>query len=219
MRLRRRLGGEYYQRAAARLMEYTLVGLLFVGVDRHDPRIVVNAAVTLLIVQLPPLLERDYEIPMDAGLTLWITAAAFLHALGIVGLPGTELAFYDQVFWWDHLTHALSASVVAAAGYATVRALDEHTEALSLPPRFVSVFLVLFVVAFGVLWEVLEFGLALAGETVGWTVLVQYGVEDTMLDLVFDVGGAVAVAFWGTARLTGVVRALTDRLGERRETG
>jgi hypothetical protein len=41
---------------------------------------------------------------------------------------------------------------------------------------------------------------------------VQYGLDDTMLDLLFDTLGGVVVAVWGTAHLTDVVGALADRL-------
>lgn len=215
MRWRDRLGlSERGQRQAVRLMEFGLVGLLFIGLERGSTGIIVNAGVALLVAQLPPLLERDYNIPMDAGLTLWITAAVFFHALGTVGLPGSELSFYRSLWWWDHLTHALSSSVVAAVGYATARAFDAHSDAVHLPPRFMFVFILLFVVAFGVLWEVVEFGLGGAASLLGsGSVLTQYGLRDTMLDLVFDVLGGVVVAVWGTAYLTDVVGALQERLG------
>ena len=55
-------------------------------------------------------------------------------------------------------------------------------------------FLLLFVMAFGVFWEVIEFALGEAARAVGnRALLTQYGLEDTMLDLVFDVVGAVLV--------------------------
>jgi hypothetical protein len=204
------------QRRLSRAMQVVLVGLVFIGLDRGNVGIVANSAIALGVTYLPATLERDYHIPMDAGLTLWITTAVFLHALGTVGLPGSQFSFYQTVWWWDHLTHALSASVVAAAGYATVRAIDLHTEQVYLPPQFTFVFILLFVVAFGVLWEVLEFAVGgLASLLGGDAVLTQYGLEDTLLDLVFDIVGGVLVAIWGTAYLGDVVGALA-RLLERR---
>ncbi|NIS31206.1 MAG: hypothetical protein GWN07_12815, partial [Actinobacteria bacterium] len=90
-----------------------------------------------------------------------------------------------SLWWWDHLTHALSSSVVAGVGYATARAFDQHSDQIHLPPRFMFVFILAFVVAFGVLWEVVEFGLGGASAMLGsGTVLTQYGLGDTMLDLV-----------------------------------
>jgi hypothetical protein len=214
IRLRDRLAiSARRQRQLTWLMEIGLVGMLFIGLDRGDTGIIVNTAVALAVTQLPPVLERNYRIQMDAGLTLWITSAVFLHALGTVGLPGSELSFYRSVWWWDHLTHALSSSVVAGVGYATARALDVHSERVYLPPRFMFVFVLLFVLAFGVLWEVIEFAIGLVAELAGTgTVLTQYGLEDTMLDLIFDSIGAVVVAIWGTAHLTGLVETLRLRL-------
>ena len=217
MRIRDVLGiSKRNQKRATRLMELSLVGIFFIGLDRPNLGIMVNAAVGLFVVQLPAILERDYEIPMDPALTLWITAAVFLHALGTVGVPGSRYSFYETLWWWDHLTHALSASVVAAAGYATVRALDRHNDGIDLPPRFTFVFVLLITVAFGVFWEVLEFAIQEVATLVGSTsVLTQYGLADTMLDLVFDVIGGVIVATWGTVYLTDVVGAITARLAER----
>ncbi len=190
-------------------MELTLVGLLFVGLYQLDVGIVVNAGAGLLVTQLPPVLERDYDIQMDAGLTLWITAAAFLHAIGTAGLPGMSRNLYVAIPWWDHVTHTLSASLVAAAGYTTVRALDLHREDIYLPPNYTFVFVLAFVLAFGVLWEVLEFFIGLAAQFVGGDpVLTQFGIEDTMVDLVFDALGGIVVATWGQVYLSDVVGSI-----------
>jgi hypothetical protein len=218
VRLRERLGlGERRQRQLTRMMELALVGMFFVGLERGHTGILVNTAVAFGVTQLVPVLERDVGIPMDPALTLWITAAVFLHALGTVGIPGTELdSFYRQVWWWDHMTHALSASVVAAAGYATARAVDLHSRDVVLPPRFMFVFILLLTIAFGVFWEVIEFAIAEAAAVLGGEpVLTQYGLRDTLLDLVFDIIGAVLVATWGTAYLSDVVGAIARRFETR----
>jgi hypothetical protein len=206
------------RRRLSRAMQVVLVGLIFIGLDRGNVGIIANSAIALAVTYLPATLERDYRIPMDTGLTLWITTAVFLHALGTVGLPGSQLSFYQSVWWWDHLTHALSSSVVAAVGYATVRAIDEHTEEVYLPPEFTFVFILMFVVAFGVLWEVLEFAVGGLGSVFGGAaILTQYGLEDTLLDLVFDIVGALVVAVWGTAYLGDVVGALTRHFEARND--
>jgi hypothetical protein len=219
VRIREYLGiGERRQRQFVRAMQIVLLGMVFVGLDRGDLRIVVNAGVGLAVTYVPALLERDYHIPLDAGMTLWITLAVFLHAVGTTGVPGLTRGLYDTVWWWDNLTHALSASVVAAAGYATARAIDAHSEAVYLPPRFTFVFVVLFVMAFGVIWEVLEFGIGGAANTFGvQQVLIQHGIDDSMTDLLFDAVGAVVVGTWGQlhTRLDEVVEAIVDGTGSR----
>ncbi|TKX56792.1 hypothetical protein EXE48_18295, partial [Halorubrum sp. ASP1] len=63
---------ERRQSQLSRAMQVVLVGLVFIGLDRGNLGIVVNALVGLGVTYLPAILERDYRIPMDAGLTLWI---------------------------------------------------------------------------------------------------------------------------------------------------
>jgi len=208
--------GYRWQLRLTRGMQVGMVALFVVGVLEGRTGIVVNTAVAFVVSLLPAYLERDYDIPLNAGLTLWLTAAVFLHALGTVGVPFTPGNFYSTLPWWDKVTHTLSSSIVAGAGYTTARAFDEHADSVSLPPRFMFVFILIITLAFGVFWEVIEFVIGEAAALTGSdAVLTQYGLTDTMLDLVFDTIGAVVVAVWGTAHLTDVVGAVTERLGER----
>ena len=73
-------------------LEVGLVGMFLVGVLQGNTTVIVNTLLALAATRLPGILERDYGIPMDAGLTLWITSAVFLHAFGGVGLPWTPLS-------------------------------------------------------------------------------------------------------------------------------
>lgn len=219
MRLRERIGiSPNRQNQLSRFLQLSLVGFLFVGLYEMNLGITVNSLLGILITELPALLERDYQIPMDAGLTLWITGAVFLHTFGTVGLPGMEQTVYQSVWWWDHLTHALSASLVGAAGYATVRALDEHVEELSFSPGFAFAFILTLILAFGVAWEIVEFAIGGLTSIIGVSgTLIQFGVHDTILDLVFNIIGAIIVAVWGTAHLSGVTDAIVSRLEARAE--
>lgn len=218
MRVRDRLGLSVpTQRRVTRAMELCLVGIVLLGLYERNLGIVVNSVIALGVTFLPALLERDYNIPMDAGLTLWITAAVFFHAVGTIGIPGSGTSFYQSVWWWDHLTHALSSSLVAAVGYAAARSVDEHTSEVYLPPKFMVVFILLFVLAFGVFWEVIEFAIGEVAALFGSedAILTQYGLEDTMKDLLFNTIGGLVTAVWGAAYLTDVVGALTRKLDAR----
>ncbi|WP_302080075.1 hypothetical protein [Salinibaculum rarum] len=217
MRVRDWLGiSKRRQKQLSYAMELGLVGIIFAGIWGGSTTVVVNAFVGVVATQIPPILERDYDIPMDPALTLWITSAVFLHAFGVLGLPGAEQNLYGQLPWFDHVTHALSASVVAAVGYSTARALDEHSPDIHLPRQFMFVYILLFVLAFGVIWEVIEFGL---GELARWqgntALLTQHGLEDTMLDMVFDTVGALVVATWGTVHLNDIAGYIADQLEAR----
>lgn len=217
MRVRDYVGiSQRRQREVTYVLEVLLVGIFAIGVLTGSTGVIVNTGVGLLVTQLPALLERDYGIALDPALTLWITTAVFLHAVGVIGLPWADANFYKSVWWWDHLTHALSSSIVAAIGYTTVRALDRHSEEIYVPDRFMFVFILMFVLAFGVAWEVLEFTITLAAAATGnATILTQFGLGDTMLDLVFDTIGAIVVAIWGTAHLTDIVGIVEEWLDGR----
>ncbi len=184
----------------------TIAVVLGVGVATLNLGVVVNAVFALGVTYLPALLRRDWNLRLSPGLTLVVTLSVLLHTLGMIGL-------YESVVWYDHLTHTFSAALVAAVGYAATRAIDLHSEAVSFPPRFLSVFLLLFTLALGVFWEVVEFVGRLAADAAGAeAVLIQYGLKDTIQDLVFDSVGALLVALFGTERLSDLVESIRERL-------
>ncbi|MFC4248606.1 hypothetical protein ACFOZ7_17010 [Natribaculum luteum] len=188
-----------------RAMQLALGVLLCYGLVVRDLTTIVNASIALAITFFPAFLERDYRLPLEPGLVFWLTAAAFLHTLGSAGL-------YDFVGVWDNVTHALSASIVAAGGYAVVRAIDLHTDDVYLPPKMLFAFILLFVLAFGVVWELLEFAIDGGARRLGLeAVLAQHGVDDTISDLVFDLAGAAVAASLGSFYLTDVAHRLADR--------
>jgi len=189
-------------------MQLVLVGIVVFGVIEREPKAITNGSVALAVTFAPAILERNYRVPLDPWLGLWVTTAVFLHTLGSAGL-------YAQIEWWDHLTHAMSASVVAAVGYTAVRALDLHHDEINLPERFAFVYILVFVLAFGVIWEIFEFGLDIAADATGLDMpLSQFGLDDTVRDLMFNSLGAILVATFGQAKLTGVADTLRERLVE-----
>ncbi|MEA5389349.1 hypothetical protein VB779_21600 [Haloarculaceae archaeon H-GB11] len=206
------------QSLLVRLLQVVMVVVLTIGLWTANGGVIVNAAVGLLVTLLPAYFERNYRFTMDTGLVLWITVAMFLHALGTLPLSGLGyISAYNSLWWWDHMTHALSSSLVAGSAYAVVRALDEHTEALVLPDRFMFGYLLVFVMAFGVLWELLEFYISVVAVVLGSdSILVQYGLDDSVLDLVYNSIGGLLVALFGSAYLTGVVSDMAARLDQRR---
>lgn len=197
------------QRQLVRMMQFLLVAMLLYGLWTRQVAVVTNATLGIVVSFIPALLERDYAVTLDPGLVLWITLAVFLHALGTAGL-------YDAIGTWDHLTHTLSATVVAAAGYATLRAIHLHSSPIYLPPWALFSSLIVFMLAISVIWEILEFfvdqgALRLDMEPI----LAQYGINDTIVDMLFNVFGAILLATWGTVYLTDVSDSLAAALEER----
>ncbi|UPV98829.1 hypothetical protein M0R88_09820 [Halorussus gelatinilyticus] len=185
---------EERERWLVRLLQAGLAGLVVYGLSRGKTGVAVNAAVSLGVTFVPAVLRRDAGISLDVSYVLWISTAVFVHAAGFLG-P------YRNVPWYDSVAHALSASIVAGAGYATVKAIDRESDRTTLPSELQFAFILVFVMAFRVLWEILEFGTEQLAATLGGkALLVQYGLDDVILDLVFNQVGALAVAAFDVAR-------------------
>lgn len=172
-----------------------------------------NAGVSLLVTLLPEAIERRSDHSVGSGLALWISTAAFLHAVGALG-P------YQSIPWYDQVAHTVSATLVAGAGYAVVDALDRSSADVEFPAEFRFLFILVFVLAFGVLWEIAEFASGgLASLIGGEAVLAQYGMDDIVLDLLFNGIGALLVALWGTGYFDALTGALTGHLDVLRRRG
>ncbi len=174
-----------------------LLAALYVGYRRGDTAAVVNTAAAVVLVLVPPALTAT--VAADAGttrlaaLTFWVALAGLLHALGMLGR-------YESVWWWDHLTHTLSAALVGALLYAA---------ALVAGVGAAAALTVVGVFVLGVLWEVGELIAREVAERYDIEpVLVHYGRRDTALDLVFDAVGAVLVVALDLRLFVPVVESL-----------
>lgn len=194
------------QRRLTGMMQLVLVVLIAYGLLTVEPKTIMNGSIALVITFLPALFERNYKLPLDPWLSLWITSAVFLHTLGSAGL-------YGQIFWWDNLTHAMSASIIAAIGYTTARAIDLHSDDIYIPHEFAFVYILVVVLSFGVVWELFEYALDVIAMETGLTMpLAQHGLTDTVRDLVFNAIGALLVAVFGQVHLSGLAETIRHHL-------
>jgi hypothetical protein len=218
VRIRDRLGiSSRLQRRLTWLMEAVLLGTLLAGIVRTDTGIIVNSAIALLVTRLPSILERDYGVADGRG------AGAVDHRGGVLPRARHPHAARDRALGLPVGLVVGSLHARTLLGRRGRRLRGSPRDRYPLPERppplqFMFVFLLAFVLAAGVFWEVVEFALAELSAIIGTDrVLTQYGLEDTILDLVFDVVGAVLVAVRGTAHLTDVVGALAARLDGKLE--
>lgn len=169
-------------------------GTILIGLLSRNFQAVVNGIASIVAVGVPTLVKLGLALGVGADVTfgpelsLWIAVAGFLHMLGMLG-------WYDTVWWWDHLTHTLSAALVAALVYASLH--TQYTLGSQVTDTYVAVFTVLFTLGVGVVWEFVELAAREVGEYIGKPpVLEYYGLRDTVLDMVFNgVGAIVVVAF------------------------
>lgn len=195
--------------AAVRVIQGVLVAVVGYGVVAADVKVVVNSAVPLAVALFPTAVRRRYGYHVGDHLALWIAVTALLHVVGTFG-PYATVPLYDQV------AHAVSAGLVAAVGYALALTVDAAARDVRITPDFRFVFILVFVLAVGVAWEILELLAGWLPTLLGadpW--LVQYGAADTALDLLFDALGGVAVALWGGGHVHDAAAGVWTLLVER----
>ncbi|WP_458189856.1 hypothetical protein [Haladaptatus sp. NG-WS-4] len=178
-----------FERDVERGIRYAIIAVFLEGVRRWNLSVVVNAATAFVATFFPDVVERRYGVEFRPWQRIYTETAMFTHAFGMLG-P------YDDIWWWDHLTHTHSATILGGFVYAA-----SHRRGHDPSPRVFGV-----VVVAGVLWEVMEYVIHAVAKRVGLEpLLVPYGRSDTLLDILFDLGGALLVIAFGG----GLLRNLT----------
>jgi len=168
-------------------------GLFVLAVRRRNVAAAFNAFGSFVLallpvvseVVLPAILTRNVSV--GPVLPTWLAAAGLLHSIGMLGR-------YESVWWWDHLTHTVSAALVAALVYAGGIVAFPDGAGVGPSSGAIAAVTVAYTFAVGVFWELIELVARDVGERLDVKpVLVQYGWRDTAFDLVFDVVGALLV--------------------------
>jgi hypothetical protein len=156
-----------------------------------------NVFLTVLVLGLtliPAFLVRRYRVYTPPEFQLIAAAFIFLSLY-----LGSARDFYYHFWWWDIVLHTGSGFLLGIIGFLTLFLLNQ-TDRLppGIRPAFLCFFGVTFAVFLGVLWEITEFAIDLAFP---WTNMQsrETGVGDTMLDLIVDTLGAIAVGLMGWA--------------------
>lgn len=195
------------ERLAARGMQAALLGLFLYTLVKVQLALALGVGFALGVTLLPALVRREYGYAMDPLLVLWVTLSVFLHTIGSLG-P------YAWFGWYDSVTHTVSAVLIGGIGYVTLRTFEEHSAEIDVPGEFRAVFIVVFVLAAGVFWELLEFGSSELARAIGMTrPLKVKGVDDIVTDLVFNTLGGLVLAAFGTDYLGGAIAFARRRLG------
>jgi hypothetical protein len=174
-------------------LQGAIFALFVVAVRRGNTAAAINAVAAFLVALLPTVTEIALEAFLVRGvafgpmLPIWIAGAGVLHSLGMLGL-------YESTWWWDHLTHTISAALLAALLYAAVIVSFSTSFGVWSASSTLMIVTVVFTFAVGILWELIELVAREIGERVDIEpVLVHYGWRDTAADLAFDLIGALLV--------------------------
>lgn len=188
------------------VLQGVLVGLMVHGILIDRTSLVFNAGLSLSATFLPFVIWNLGRVALSGWQRAWIANAFFLHAFGI------HFGLYRPEYGFDHLSHAAGASVVAAIAY--VYYADRYdSRRLGRRGEWLAVgFTLLFVLVMGALWEVAEYGVVqLRTINPEWALIGQGGLQNTILDLWFDLVGAIVVLVLRRPLLDGARRAYSNR--------
>jgi len=116
-----------------------LVAVFGEGLRQRDPGAVVNGVVALGATSLLDFAESRYDVTFRPWQRVYAGIAMLAHAVGMLG-P------YDETWWWDHVTHTLSATLLGGVVHAAAerRSRDPRPHVLGA------------IALSGVVWELLE---------------------------------------------------------------
>jgi hypothetical protein len=189
-----------------RLAQFALAATILAGPTHAEGILLPHYGLAVLL--LPDAIDRVAGVSLPPAHRLWIAGGIALHPFGAL------YGYYDTVWWWDHLAHAASASLLAAGLYACWLAVvrprphgePRHADGERRPRLGLAGHLAVFalVLTGGVGWEVFE---------AHAPALVVYGPTDTRLDLVFDVVGWAMLAPVAERVVGDVPAGLARRVG------
>ncbi|MDD3398616.1 MAG: hypothetical protein PHW93_03350 [Candidatus Methanomethylophilaceae archaeon] len=146
----------------------------------------ITCLVSAALLTLPIILRWKGTLTLPMWFISLIFLALFLHCVGVVE------RFYDDISWWDNLTHFLSSMLVSAMGFMAVYLVDWYVEEIYIPVKVMPFIIVAVGCSFGVLWEIMEWSADLVLATG-----MQYSLDDTMQDLLMDLLGAFTMGVLG----------------------
>ncbi len=182
-------------------LQVMIVFIIIDSVLSKNYSYVFGGIIVLLLTLVPMIMERQIHISIPWWLTFLIVLSLYIH------IGGEYFDWYTSFYpYYDKIAHLISGTTVALIGFTLVLLLDQYTENNFNRPVIIFL-IVMLTVAVGGLWEIFEFAV---DTTLG--VKMQHGLDDTMLDMIFVLLGAVVVAALGNIYLRRVSKRDLSRL-------
>jgi hypothetical protein len=138
-----------------------------------------------LFCLLPPVLRHGRIMSLPSPFVIVIELSIFLHAYGVMFFQ------YDELYYWDTLTHAISSLTVSLCVFYALLVITTFDKKIRVPAKWMPLLIFLTAVTFGAYWETFEF---FVDQLTGTN--MQYSPWDTLRDLICDVVGALMVCVY-----------------------
>jgi hypothetical protein len=182
--------------------------LLVIAFWKNDWTGVFGCIIGIILSFIPSILHKNFNITLPWILDTLIAFALFLHIGGVV------LNAYHIIPFYDTLTHFVSSILVAFLAFVSIYILDKYWKGLHMNKYAMAFIVIIFTMAMGVVWEFFEWTTDLLFDT-----NEQWGLHDTMKDLLIDTIAGIFIAFIGVNMIkSGKFQKLTHKLGKQINT-
>lgn len=167
-------------------MILSMLWVVPVSLGRGDFPLAVMAVLAIGVSLLPAVMQHNFRVVLPWELEFLIVLQLLLHTFW-----GVWLRFYDSRSFWDDLLHLQGTLIVSFLGFLGAYALHMNGR-LRLSGPFLGLFIVIFGNALGAWWEIAEF---IVDKTLKKN--TQYGLDNTMMDLIHNLVGSLLAAGLG----------------------
>jgi uncharacterized membrane protein YjdF len=149
------------------------------------------SVLTFVLMYLPWLIRSkvNIKLPIEFDVVL----AIFMYMAVFLGKAGNA---YEHFWWWDVALHTSSGFIIGFVAFL-ILFIKVQQRKLQASPRLIGLLIFSVGLAFGAVWEIFEYGLAL----VFGGNLTAAGLRDTIQDLIVDGVGALVMAWVGVRQI------------------
>ncbi len=169
------------------LIAISTISALYIG----DYFVAFSGVIALILTMVPYTIRHRVHFVVPWEVNFLIALSLFLH------IAGYSYQWYADLYpYYDKIAHFIASITISLLGFLTVFLLDRFS-CLRMQKWQIFFFIIMFTLALGAIWEIWEYMLdTLFSSFLGEP--LQHGLDDTMLDLIFDLVGALIVAVLGT---------------------
>lgn len=174
----------------AHLFQFLIAANVLIALSLGEYSQVFTGVVALGLTLVPAVATHRWSITLPWTVNLLIALSLYLH------ISGEILGYYEIYYpYYDKVAHLISGITVSVLAFVIVLLVDRFSR-LNLSRWMIVGFIIIAAMAMEGFWEIYEW---LFDTFLGTN--LQHGLDDTMLDMIFVLIGAIAVALAGNRYL------------------
>ena len=180
-----------WRKAIIYLLRIALVFITIYLIYKKDFLFAFVALMATLLAFSPEFIGKNYKVTFPFIIEFLIAFALLLHIYGALS------GWYKNISFFSSFMHFLGTAVIALLAFIIVYTLN-LTKQVKLSEFMIGFFTVIFALAIGAVWEIIEFILDMILGTNLQADYMATPIMDTMNDLIWDGIAGLFVAIIGT---------------------